>query len=215
MLRRCSMLILVAVVFLCMLGLSHAAEADKGLYASLGVGYSMPNKQSDPAGESVEFSNGMVAKGAFGYFYKVAYAIYVRAELELSYRKYSADKVTGAVSLDGNASYLTGMVNGIVDFKNGTKFTPYVGIGIGESRVSWDNVRASSGAASYVDDSKVVFAYQGMIGVAYDLTNAVKIDLEYRYFQTYRPKFTDSTGQEGSIHGNTNHSILIGARYLF
>lgn len=211
--------ICLSVLFMCCLALSaEAAEKDQGLYLSIGAGYSLPGTQDDQYGASWEFNRGPAAKGALGYSFKASPGINLRTEFELSYRRYgggSHKSVSGTVKdLDGNISYLSGMINGLCDFKTGTGLTPFIGIGLGMSQVTWSDVKIE-GYSSGLDDSDKVFSYQVMGGVGYALTDSLTLDLEYRYFHAQDVGIRDSAGTIGTLDTNTNHSFLIGLRYLF
>ncbi len=211
--------ICLSVLFVCCLALSaEAAEKDQGLYLSIGAGYSLPGTQNDQYGGSWEFNNGQIAKGALGYLFNVSSGMNLRTEFELSYRKYAGDShksSNGTVKdLSGNISYLSGMVNGLCDFKTGTGFTPFIGIGLGMSNVTWSDVKIA-GYFYGLDDSDNVFAYQIIGGMGYALTDSVTLDLEYRYFHAQDVSIRDSDGTIGTLDNNTNHSFLIGLRYLF
>ncbi len=211
--------ICLSILFVCCFALSaNAAEKDQGLYFSIGAGYSLPGTQNDQYGGSWDFTNGPVAKGALGYSFEASPDINLRTEFELSYRKYAGDShksVNGTVKdLSGNISYLSGMVNGLCDFKTGTGFTPYIGVGLGMSQVTWSDVKIA-GYSYGLDDSDNVFAYQAMGGVGYALTDSVTLDLEYRYFHAQDVSVKDRDGTIGTLDNNTNHSFLIGLRYLF
>jgi opacity protein-like surface antigen len=83
------------------------------------------------------------------------------------------------------------MANGYVDLGTVAGFTPYVGAGLGTTRVSWDKVDGttscigcgvpSSSGDSYSGKSDWRFTYALMAGVAYQVAPHVKIDLGYRY----------------------------------
>ncbi len=211
--------ICLSILILCCFALSaEAAEKDQGLYLSIGAGYSLPGTQTDQNGASWEFNNGPVAKGALGYSFKASPGMNLRTEFELSYRKYEGDSHKSSSStvreLGGNISYLSGMVNGLCDFKTGTGFTPYIGLGLGLSQVTWSDVKMA-GYSYGLDDSDKVFAYQAMGGVGYALTDSLTLDLEYRYFHAQDISVRDSDGKIGTLDNNTNHSFLIGLRYLF
>jgi len=68
------------------------------------------------------------------------------------------------------------MANAVWDFAgNGDgNLHPYVGLGIG-----WANVEADLGPIS-VSDSGI--AYQGFLGLGWDLTDNTRINIEGRYF---------------------------------
>jgi len=216
--RRILSVTVGTLIFLFIANFSYAQ--DKGYYVSLGLGYSIPQTQTDPVSETVEFNGGFVTKGSLGYSFTGSPPFVWRSELEISYRRYEADRIGESPSGpyhegDGNLTYLTGMVNGLLDFKTGTKVTPFVGIGIGYSRVSYNSIKSKDGVSATFDDSDNVFAYQGMAGLAYDITESWKMDLEYRYFHTRDTSFTNNSGVEVSFDCNSNHSIIMGVRYLF
>lgn len=197
---------------------SHAQETN--VYVSLGIGFSIPQTQTDQVNETAEFNNGFVTKGSLGYTFKGSSPVVLRSELEISYRRYGGDRLGDTPfgpyhGSDGNLTYLTGMVNGLLDFKTGTRLTPFVGIGIGWSRVAYNSVKAKDGTSAIVDDTDNVFAYQGMVGLAYDITESWKIDLEYRYFHTRNTTFKNDSGVDVDFDCNSNHSIIAGVRYLF
>jgi OOP family OmpA-OmpF porin len=206
------------LIILFITNLSHAQE--KSFYVSLGVGFSIPQTQTDQVSETSEFNNGLFTKGSFGYILRGSSPIALRSELELSYRRYEADRFGETPygpyhGTEGNLTYLTGMVNGLIDFKTGTKLTPYLGIGIGMSRVSYNSVKTKDGTTATIDNSDNVFAYQGMIGLAYEMSESWKIDLEYRYFHTRDTTYRDASGTDISFDSNSNHSVIAGVRYLF
>ncbi len=197
---------------------TYAQEKDISSYVSLGIGYSIPNTQTDNDNDQFEFKKGIVTKGSVGYVFKTSSLINFRSELEISYRRYEADNSPeGGISheLDGNITYLTGMINGLLDFKTGTKWSPFAGVGIGLSQVSWNSIKFKDGTTSPVDDSDNVFAYQGIVGLAYDVAESWKIDLEYRYFHANDTTLTGDNGAKASLNSNTNHSVIIGTRYSF
>jgi opacity protein-like surface antigen len=95
------------------------------------------------------------------------------------------------------ASFSAGslMANGYVDIGTVAGFTPYIGAGLGATRVSWGDARTTSscvdgtiacGSSASVSarnpgDADWRFTYAVMAGVAYQLAPNVKLDLGYRY----------------------------------
>jgi OOP family OmpA-OmpF porin len=211
----------VAVGILIILFITNFSYAqDKNIYVSLGIGFSIPQTQTDQFSETAEFNSGLVTKGSLGYTFTGSSPVVLRSELEISYRRYEADRLGDTPfgpyhGADGNLTYLTGMVNGLLDFKTGTRVTPFVGIGIGMSRVSYNSVKSKDGILATIDDTDNVFAYQGMAGLAYDITESWKIDLEYRYFHTQDTTLKNDSGVDGNLDCNSNHSVIVGVRYLF
>jgi opacity protein-like surface antigen len=97
----------------------------------------------------------------------------------------------------GSSSYTAGslMLNGYLDLGTLAGFTPYVGAGLGATRVDWNNVNISAscvdgsagcggaGASSsrYPGETDWRFIYALMAGVSYDVASNVKLDLGYRF----------------------------------
>jgi OOP family OmpA-OmpF porin len=134
----------------------------------------------------------------------------MRAEIEGLYLTNDVDnaKVNGAnAAASGESSLLAGMVNGYYDFKNSTRFTPYVGAGVGYGTVDSDNVR-SAGALT-VDGNDEVFAYQGIAGASYELNPCWHLTGEYRYVGTTKADIGSTDVRYG------NHIVAAGLRYTF
>jgi opacity protein-like surface antigen len=95
------------------------------------------------------------------------------------------------------ASYSAGslLANAYVDLGTVAGFTPYLGAGLGATRVSWGDARTASHctdgtiactssattSARSSGDADWRFTYALMAGVAYQLAPNVKLDLGYRY----------------------------------
>jgi OmpA-OmpF porin, OOP family len=121
--------------------------------------------------------------------------------------------LTGASSSpSGKVRVLDGMINAYWDFRTGTPFVPYIGIGVGAAHASLDNFAV--GGQPLSNSSDTVFAYQPMVGVRYHVTDAIAIGVEYRYFATVQPTFKDSSGQpfKGRIE---SHNVLANLSYFF
>lgn len=85
-----------------------------------------------------------------------------RVETEVSYMR----------DFDAKFNIYNAMVNGIYDFNLDSKFTPYIGIGVGYSHFS------NNGAIFFTNSS--AFAYQGLIGFTYSLNKHLDLGLGYR-----------------------------------
>jgi opacity protein-like surface antigen len=127
------------------------------------------------------------------------------------------------------------MVNGYVDLGTLAGFTPYVGAGLGATRVSWNSVNAidscvdgisgCGGAASvstrYPGESDWRMTYALMAGVAYEVTPNVKLDLGYRFSHIaggdmFGYSAADAAAGVGGTMGRdgalSRHEIRIGLR---
>ncbi len=133
-----------------------------------------------------------------------------KAEFELGYRDNGAHAVGGG-SASGDTSSLSFMVNGVYDLLGTGKWHPFLGVGIGGANVSANSVHQTN-AAGYTG-SDLVFAYQGIAGIGYDLTNNVMAKVQYRYFATLDPSFSYN-GTSVTVP-NSNHSLLVGLTYKF
>jgi len=109
------------------------------------------------------------------------------------------------------------MLNLLYDIGTGTAFTPYLGLGAGWAFLDAGGVRSLNGNRT-VNGSDNKFAYQGIAGVAYGLSDQLKLTLDYRYFATLDPKYSAKTqaGVSTSVDSEYSaHSLLLGLRYHF
>ena len=120
--------------------------------------------------------------------------------------------------LTGDFQALTFKANAFYDIDLGFAWKPYVGGGIGLTRISVDVSSASTGA-KLVDDNETVFSYQVGGGVGYEFPlpedRSITVSLDYRYFDAGEPTFTGYTSRldfDASISGNY---VGVGLRYGF
>lgn len=193
-----------------------AAHADRvGPYISAFGGYVMqPDLEFDDGTGAADLStdNGWAAGGAMGYDFGRP-----RVEAEVTYRRNEADQlsdpVAGTFDLNGNYSSLALMLNVLYDFENSSRFTPYIGVGAGAAWVYANDI-AVKGFGTIIDDDDVQFAYQGIAGVKVAITTGLSLFVDYRYFATLDPSFTDTTGTD--VDGEySSHNIMAGLTYNF
>ena len=198
---------------LCSATSAALAQQTSGPYVGIGGGANFA-RDADVSGTgidtSVEYDTGWAGVGSVGY----GFGNGLRLELELGYRDNDVDSISGQANGGGSTNVWSGMLNLLYDVSTGTPFTPYLGAGIGYARVKFKDVGPVNGAGATIDDSDNVFAYQGILGVAYGLTENLKLALDYRYFGTQDPEFTTSTGT--SVDGEyAAHTVLLGLRWEF
>jgi opacity protein-like surface antigen len=170
-----------------------------------------------------DFDDGWLAGAEAGYEIPLNWAVpgdSVAIEEEFTYRDNGLKKFgsPGVISgLNGREDSYAVMTNGYYRYNTGTPITPYVGAGVG---VAVSGLHGQSGlfpGASFnsTDDD---FAYQGIAGVSYAFT-PISLGLEYRYFGTTTPHFSDNLG--GAI-GPTkisaddhSHNVLLNLTYHF
>ncbi len=208
-----------------------AMAANEGFYVggAGGLNWTMESKYRDlgvdtlgsTTSTKLGYEHGWVGALSAGY----ATAMGVRAELEANYRsdsKANSNALEGT-TFGGEASGKTHswglMGNLLYDVNTGTPFTPYIGVGAGmadvKSKVNTfiPATAATTGGFTNFSDSEWVFAYQAIVGVAYNVTNNLAVTADYRYFATQDPKFD---GPIGKVKGEyRNHSAMLGVRYSF
>ncbi len=200
------------------LGLSSAAMAQgyNGWYLGARAGVAWLEDYSHPVtgtNTTFEFDRGWGLGGSVGYQFGGPF----RLELEVAYRTNEIDSISqGGARLagaTGEMNSLAFMLNGFYDIQTGSAFTPYVGLGLGYARVSADGITTSGGGVTNSDDDNK-FAYQAIAGVAYQLTPAVSLTADYRYFATQDPSFRLSNG--ASVEGEyKTHNVMLGLLLRF
>jgi opacity protein-like surface antigen len=200
---------MVAVSF----GVISPAAAD-GFYGSLLVGGSFLQKSSNvddvpapiPTDVDLKYKDGPMFGGALGY----AFPFGLRLEGEVSYRRNDFKRIDinldGGLGLslgtpplngtsfkaDGKETSLSFLANAWYDIKTGTRFTPYVGGGIGVTHLRMEDL--AIGGFTLADDSEYTGAWQVGGGVAVELTPSVSLSLDYRYFGAISPVIKDFAG---------------------
>lgn len=194
---------------------SAAMAAEPNWYVSGAGGATwFESADSQAGGNSLEtsFDTGYAFLGAAGRQFGNGF----RAEGELGYRNAATDKTQvnsgPEFNTEGSASALSFMANGYYDFDVGMKIKPYIGGGIGAARVSANDIRVNG--SQLVDDSDVVFAYQAIGGLGYDLTQNLTAFVEYRYFATLDPTFKATNGGDYESQF-MSHNAMLGLRYHF
>ena len=203
--------LIVMAVFVLVFITTSTHAADKGMYVSGNLGLSIAS-DSDISVSGVDvaeisFDPGLVIGGALGYDYGN-----IRAEGEIAYHFWDMDEITfGPLFLgcpctgpiDGDASALSFMLNGYYDFPvANSSLAPYLGGGIGVANITVD-------FAGFGDDSDVVFAYQFMAGIGFEINPSTTLTVGYRYFATTDPDFD---GVEATVD---SHDFSLGARFMF
>jgi outer membrane protein OmpA-like peptidoglycan-associated protein len=198
----------------CALGTFTPASAQQpvtGPYVSLGAGAQWLNdaKTSGSTGSrTYRFNTGPAVVGALGYGLGNGF----RVEGEIGYRDSDVKSAsTGAAS--GDVSALDFMANGLYDFNLGWPVTPYLGVGAGMARVSANNLTIPASTIQ-VADTDTEFAYQGLAGVAYAITQNLKLDVGYRYFATTNPQYRTTAGSSVNSRYRDN-TLLISLRWEF
>ena len=153
----------------------------------------------------VKFDPGFRAGLAGGYFFTDWFAL----EGEAGFIENRISSITGADRVhDAWFSNIPFLVNGKLQLPNSSRFTPYIGAGVGFS-VAWIDVSEIqlAGTSLHGDISDVVFAWQGIAGLRYKINQQMGISFEYRYFYadgpSFQADFTEGTASDTMKFGHT------------
>ena len=215
--------LIVSSIGLLSAGSSSLTLADK--YFSVFGAYTKAKDfdfQVAPGTVSTDFDDGYGLGAAFGKRFGLAGdKNRWRVEGELSYRSNDVDthKLNGGAALAGSAGKLKSsalMVNVLFDINEPAKVTPYLGAGLGVSKVEADGFGVSA-IPNVLDDDDTVLAYQFIAGLGWDVSQKTELFTEYRYFATDDPSVTTSaaTGAVGTDISYKSNNILLGARFRF
>lgn len=187
-------------------GLSAAGDWDQDLTFNPALGGSFPTNcgypvppstvvcsfvvTAVPTSQSLENGSGATWSAAIGYQY-------ARTRTELEYRWARTDidaaAVNGVPTTFFPNDQLTAQFlfsNVYFDLVNRSRFTPYVGVGVGGARV-----------ANQLGERDAAFAYQGRAGVEFRVMPSVSIGAEYVYARTlelsFGPDEFEPTGPDG------------------
>lgn len=198
-------------------GVSSAAMADGlvGPYVGLGAGVNIANDADLDIYEKATGAHyGFKAESDMGYALSLqaGYAFGgPRLEAEVTWRSNDIDKFkyNGGGKIDGGGiDSIALMGNAFYDIPTGSAWTPYVGAGIGVANVRFDDGDFNRGTQT---DS--LFAYQGIVGLAYNIDQNLSIKADYRYFATLDPRFDYGDGVAKNSYNN--HTIMLGFTYTF
>ena len=204
-----AMVISIVCLFALMAGPATVTANDRGLYSGLSGGVNFWPEDSELRSQEAELDFDWAVAGVLGY----AFGNGVRLEGEVGYRPNDVDNITGVAGGSGDYDVLNFMANLLYDFKiRGLPLTPYVGVGIGAARVSLDGVTPVSGGA--IDESDVGFAFQGILGAAYDVSETLSLTLDYKHLRAPDLSFDNDAGVNIDSDYATNQ-IMIGLRYRF
>jgi OOP family OmpA-OmpF porin len=166
-----------------------------------------------------EFETGWAGIATLGY----GFGNHLRAELEGGYRHNSFDTIQftfgipASSSPDGDLSEWTIMANVIYDLMLTERLGLSFGVGAGADNARLD-LRPQPPASTVVfDDDDWNFAYQGIVGLSYELGSRSQLVLNYRYLRVSEPEWNDVAGGPDFIRLNADdlskHTVTIGLRY--
>ncbi|MFO1083169.1 MAG: OmpA family protein [Reyranellaceae bacterium] len=149
---------------------------------------------------------GWLVGGSIGYDF-----VGPRVELEGVYRSNNGTLQVAPVGFQNltagfNNQQTAIMANAFYDFMAGGPIVPYIGAGLG---IAFVNASALGGNTSSTN-----FAYQGMVGVGYNINPELRINLEGRYYGTTSPT-VNNPAVGGVTFNNNNISLMASIAYRF
>ena len=160
----------------------HVAHVDIHLCRAASFGNFSSNSNAT-------FNTGFVVGGALGYDF-----IGLRVEAEGVYRENTGTLAVGGFSAGFNFNEVAIMGNVYYDFLAGSAIVPYIGAGAGVAFLN-------AGALGATRQS-TQFAYQGILGVGWNINPMFRLNLEGRYYGTTAPNFSN----QGSL-GGTQYNL--------
>ena len=152
-----------------------------------------PNNPALPAVISVSPQTGWMAGGVIGYDF-----VGPRVELEGVYRNNPTNVGIPGTALNNQVGQLGILANLLYDFMPASVITPYIGAGAGVGFVDSNQSLGST-----------VFAYQGIVGLAWNADTNFRVSLDGRYYGTSNPSIN------GANWTNNNFSIMLGLQLKF
>jgi len=181
------------------------------LRADAGYGFNMDSDGTQTAGDftSESVDNAAVIGLGVGYKHNDSF----RGDVTFSYRP---DADVSATTAAGNTAStevgaMSALVNGYWDIAKANAFTPYVGAGVGMSRLSTSDQTTTGGVATESGDSTNNFAWALMAGTAVGITDNLAADVGYRYMNLGDFKLQGTT----SYDDLQVHEVRAGLRFGF
>lgn len=181
----------VAVMALALGGTAKAAMFD---YAKLYGGVTIEPQLSWDDGFGAlnyDMDSGFNVGGALGW--NVSHDLSVEVDGMFTHSQYSCCTST--------LETFSIMVDGIYHIDIGSKWTPYVGVGIGGLQNTYSNTSGTGGASDFV------FAAQGIAGMSIPISSDLDIGLEYRY------QWSDDASDSGITWEYKSHNIDLGLTF--
>jgi len=184
MMRRLSLAVATLAAVLPSIGQAQEINSQPGFYIGAGGGIAIPLSSGNGTGGNI----GWVVGGTVGYDF-----VGPRISLDVGYGQLPLNFSLPGTALNGKAGQLTGLVNLSYDFFPTSVFTPYIGAGAG---IAFIDSNTSLGSTQ--------FAWDALLGVKYQISNALSLNLEARYIGTTNP----SVNFNGQTHYGQNQNLL-------
>lgn len=223
----------VAVLMVLSSGVMAADIGAPGVYvgAEAGASFSQSAKWKDTASDgsdtfgigknvNADAGTGAVMGLIVGYRFNDMF----RADLGIDYRTSYSISTSEARQLSrykADIEAWTFMANGYFEPVRWGAFKPYFGAGIGTAVVSSTNASAFFVGDSTADplggQTRTNFAWQTSVGISYDVTDTIALDLGYRHLDAGEIHVGGNAAQNDSPSRGflVTNEVLLGTRYSF
>ena len=179
---------------------ANGSDKDKGAYFSASAGIV---SFDDVTSTDNDFNDSSI-DGDFSGEIGIGYKFNKNVRGELSYSVTAGENKDRADSNNWDADWFetTSVFTSLYyDFTNDSKFTPYVGAGLGTTNIHTDQ---------RFDADQLRFGYQGKLGASYDMSNSFDLFAEGVYQSTAESRLNNDT-----VDGISSFSTRLGTRYKF
>ena len=149
------------------------------------------------AGVNVSPQTGWAVGGVIGYDF-----VGPRVEIEGVYRQNGTNLWIPGAAANTQVGQLGILANLLYDFMPGSVITPYIGAGAG---IGFVDSNSSLGST--------VFAYQGIVGLSWNVDTNFRVNLDGRYYGTSNPTINTAWGSQS--WSNNNFSVMLGLQFKF
>lgn len=209
------------IILLCLplLLCSQVQAEHSGPYggAALGVNSLMDSRSSDDLGSfGLGFTPALLGSIFVGWDFEKGNPVGEgRIELEYSHRSNPVDQVEfveGSFKGGGRVTADSLLCNFFGTIHDNSPWSPYAGAGIGAARIEASGLQVTGQAMG--SGSAVVFAYQLGTGFEYAVSENLVLDLGYRFFNSSRPRFHETSGHDFTM-GYVCHTATLGLKVGF
>lgn len=178
-------------------------------YFEAAGGYALQKARSDVSGSSYTKKNAESYVINLGYGY--TFTNLMRADIMLHYDDGKASKS----GVKNEIKSVGGMLNGYIDFKNSTEYTPYIvgGVGYFTNKMKSQDTNPGDGTYNYSKPTHNM-GYKVGIGTLMEVDSMVDFDFAYNYIHknAVHISFENSKSEAGEAKFKCMHAFMFGIK---
>ncbi len=161
-----------------------------------------PNVSLESGGDLPGSGFGASSGSALSFAFGRRHNYRLRSEIELALR----ENDVSVIGPDETLRAYSVMKNFLFDLQTSSRFTPYVGAGLGWSSIELDR------PGDAFDNDAGTFSYQAIGGVATKLSRAADLVVEYRFFESTEANLNDDINLGIAYRA---HNIFLGLKFEY